>query len=97
MVPALTTCCWPPPTVDSVSVTPGILRISEAMRSKSCDVAPMLDPSGARTEISNCDWSSTGRKFLPTNMNSGTMLINTSRQTSTITQRWAIENRSSVV
>ena len=39
-------------------------------------------PSGARTLISNCDWSSTGRKFLPTNMKSGTMLTITSKQAS---------------
>ena len=61
----------------------------------SAKLLARLDPSGARTEISNCDWSSTGKKFLPTNMNSGTMLKKTRAQSVTITHRCAIENRSS--
>ena len=87
----LTVCCWPPPIVTSVSVTPGICRMSAATRSTSADVAASVEPSGARTLTSNCDWSSTGRKFLPTNLKSGTMLKMTSAQAVTTTQRCAIE------
>jgi hypothetical protein len=47
--------------------------------------------------ISNCDWSSTGRKFLPMSMNSGTVLMTTSTQRATTAQRWAIAQRSSHV
>src|SRR5436309_11829518 len=93
----LTVCCWPLPIVTSVSVTPGICRMSAATRSTRADVAASVEPSGARTLTSNCDWSSTGRKFLPTNLKSGTMLKMTSAQAVTTTQRCAIENRSIAV
>src|SRR5919199_108268 len=90
----LTTCCCPPPMVTSVSVTPGSLRRSAATFSTRALVAASVEPSGARTLTSNCDWSSTGRKFLPTNLKSGTMLKMTSTHARTTAQRCAIDHRS---
>ena len=89
------TCsCAPPPIVVSVSVTPVNFRTSAEIRSAKAEVAASVEPSGARKLISNCDWSSTGRKFFPTNMNNGTMLMITTIQAVTTTQRWAIDQVS---
>ena len=94
MFATLTICCWPLPMVVSVSVTPGNFRASAAMRSASAEVNDRVDPSGARRLISNCDWSSIGRKFLPTNMNSGIVLTITITDNPTIAQRWPIDHSS---
>src|SRR5436853_6552288 len=78
--------------VVSVASTPGIFLNSAAIFSTVAEVAGNVFPSGARTLTSNCDWSSTGRKFLPTNLKSGTMLIMTPRHNKTTTQRCAIDH-----
>ena len=68
--------------------------MSAAIFSTSAEVAASVEPSGARTLTSNCDWSSTGRKFLPTNLKSGTMLKITSTHATTTAQRCAIDHLS---
>ena len=62
--------------------------------SAKLDVEDSVAPSGARTLISNCAWSSTGKKFLPTNIKSGTVLTITSTDNSTIAQRCCIDHWS---
>src|ERR1044072_4105349 len=94
MEAALTVCCCPPPMGTSVSVRPGSWRMSAEIFSTSAEVAASVEPSGERTLTSNCDWSSTGRKFLPTNLKSGTMLKTTSTHASTMAQRCAIDHLS---
>ena len=67
------------------------------MRSATVVVAASVEPSVVRTLISNCDWSSTGRKFLPTSMNSGTMLRITKPHSPIIIQRCPSDQCSSHV
>ena len=51
-------------------------------------------PSGVRTSTLNCDWSSAGKKFLPTNINSGTIERITTTLSATIDLRCAIDHVS---
>src|SRR6516225_2927971 len=62
-----------PPAVIRVWETPGRPRTSCAMRSATLVVAARDVPSGVRMRTLYCDWSSCGRKFLPTNMKRGTI------------------------
>src|ERR1019366_361018 len=62
-----------PPAVSRVCATPGNLRTSCAICSARLVVAAMEGPSGVRMRTLDCDWSSCGMKFLPTNIKSGPM------------------------
>ena len=57
-------------------------------------VVSTLEPSGARTLTSKRPSSSSGRKFLLTILNSGTVVAKTRKQSTTITQRWRIDHLS---
>ena len=60
---------------------------------KCCDVAqPILEPSDASRK-KDCNWWSTGKKFFPTNINSGTIAGETRTRRVIITHRSPIENR----
>ena len=65
------------------------------MRFAMISVASMLVPSGARTPISNSDWSSLGRKFLFAIIISGTLLSRISTAPRATSPRWASDHPSS--
>ena len=78
----------------TVVSTSGSLRTRAAIDSAIVCVVCRLAPSGARTLTWNCDSSSCGRKFLLTRIMSGTVMKNVITMTTTMTQRWAIDQSS---
>ena len=71
--------------------------MSRAICSAVAVVAAREVPSGDRTSTLNCDWSSVGRKFFPTNMKSGTMLQTVRKQKAMTVFLWAMDQRSMAV
>ena len=67
-------------------------RTAAVMRLAINCVASRLVPSGARTLMSNPDWSSCGVKFTLTTRKIGTLEKSTSTASVAMTQRWAIDH-----
>src|SRR4051794_32389372 len=83
-----------PPAVVSVWATPGRARMSCAILSATLVVVGSELPSGVRTRTLNCDWSSAGRKFLPTYLKSGPIEKTTRTLIATMVLRCAIDHVS---
>src|ERR1017187_3790587 len=79
-----------PPAVIRGCATPGSRRISWAICSARLVVAAIEAPSGVRMSTLYCDWSSCAMKFLPTNMNRGTIERITPTQAATTAPRCAM-------